>query len=114
MATNSIQSIARAALRAARNAFRTSAENVANANTPGHEAKRTVQLANEGGPVTETTASGNPAPVVSGADGLITLSNTDLVEETLTQSQALAQFKAAAKIIETADEMDEDTLDLRA
>ena len=114
MAIHPIQSIARAALRAAQTAFGTSADNVANANTPGHEARRTVQVESEGGPIATTVATSNPAPLVHGADGLIAGSSTDLVEETVTQAQAVAQYKAALEVLETSDEMAEDTLDIQA
>ena len=114
MATPPIQSTAPAAMKAAAHALKTSANNVANVNTPGHEAEKSVQSAGEGGPTTTTHPTGNPAPIVSGAEGLIALSNTDLVEETLVQAQALTQFKAAVAALETANELHDDTLDITA
>ncbi len=101
-------------MKAAAHALTTSANNVANLNTPGHAAQQSVQIAGDGGPTTTTRPTGNPAPVVSGAEGLIALSNTDIVEETLVQAQALTQFKAAVAALETANELHDDTLDIRA
>jgi flagellar basal body rod protein FlgG len=84
-----------------------SAANTANVETPDYAARRVVGVSQEGGGVRGVSVStyGPHAVRVEEGGGTTQLSNTDLVEETVTQISSLRAFQANVSVMRTADEM---------
>lgn len=84
-----------------------SAANTANLETPGYAARRIVGVARVGGGVGGVSMpTYAPSTVrVEDGGGETQLSNTDLVEETVTQVSSLRAFQANVAVLRTADEM---------
>lgn len=99
--------IASSAMRVETQRLAQSAANTANVQTPGYEARRVDTVSLEGGGVRgESVATYGPAAVrVEEGGGTTQLSNTDLVEETVTQMSSLRAFQANASVLRSADEM---------
>jgi flagellar basal body rod protein FlgC len=84
-----------------------SAANTANVETPDYAAQRVVGVAQEGGGVRGVTVStyGPQAQRIDEGGATTQLSNTDLVEETVTQMSSVRAFQANVSVLRTADEM---------
>lgn len=112
MSISQARAIGLSGLRVQERRLSQSASNVANSQTDEYEARRVDAETTRGGGVTShVTPTGAPAPVVVDEMGERTLSNTDLVQERVTQLQARTAFKANLAVIRTADEMEESLLD---
>ncbi len=112
MSIGQARAIGLSGLRVQEQRLATSASNVANSQTDEYEARRVVsETARDGGVTSRQALTGAPAPVVVDESGERTLSNTDLIQERVTQLQARTAFKANLAVIRTADEMEESLLD---
>ena len=111
-----IGSIAASALAAESARVSTSAGNVANVNTDGFRARRTVTEATAGGGVVARTET-SPAPpgptVVDDGGAARVLSNVDLGSETVTQIVGQRAFEASLAVLRTADETTQALIDLK-
>ena len=114
-------------LNAASNRLHNSANNVANQHSTSQrvngkvvqeafEPKQVTQTSLESGGVRSDLKSTDPATiqVFQSGEGLVDYPNVDLEEEVVNQQLASYDFKANLKVIETADEMAEDLLDITA
>ena len=112
---NSISSIARSALTFASTRLAQSAHNVANVNTDGFQADRTVGREVKNGGVSATTVpTYGPAPTYERDGEQVVGSNTELVSETVDQIGALHHFQAAIALLKTDQEMTRSLLDIKA
>ena len=116
MRIENLAAIASSGMRLESQRLAQSAANTANVNTPGYEARRIVAASRLGGGV-----SGNSVPTYGPrgerveADGSVTqLSNTDLVDEQVTQLSSVRAFQANVTVLRTADEMLGELIDRRA
>lgn len=110
MRIGSIFSTATSGLRAAVKRVNISAHNVANMNTDGYQAQRTIDSATpDGGVETRVEQVEEPGPAILRDGHLIQGSNTNLVTETVNQIQALQAYRANMAVVKTASEMIEDT-----
>ena len=110
MRIGSIFSIATSGLRSAAQRLKASAQNVANMNSDGYKAQRTVDIATaEGGVETYVERVQNPGPMLIRDGQLVEGSNTDLVAETVNQIQAVQAYRANIAVAQTAAEMFEET-----
>lgn len=84
-----------------------SAANTANVQTPDYAARRVESVSQEGGGVRGVSVAtyGPHAVRVEQGGGTTQLSNTNLVEETVTQISSLRAFQANVAVLRTADEM---------
>jgi len=84
-----------------------SAANTANVETPDYAARRVEGVSQEGGGVRGVSVEtyGPHAMRVEESGGTTQLSNTDVVEETVTQIGSLRAFQANVAVLRTADEM---------
>lgn len=111
----------------------TAANNIANAGSraprpdaeaqPGHFTPQDIRQASAaGGGVTTTTVSRSPAsllafaPGAAGAadDGTVAVPNVDLAREMADTIAARASYRAAAAVIETADALEKEALNITA
>ena len=93
-----------------------SAHNLANLNTEGFEGQQVSQSAGPGGEglqahVAPTQA---PAPIILRDGQLRTLSNTDLIKETVNQVEAAATFRSNMGVMQVHDRLTEAVLDIVA
>jgi flagellar basal body rod protein FlgG len=107
MRINNAMAIASSAMRVETQRLAQSAANTANVQTPEYEAQRVDSVSIEGGGVRGVSVAtyGPHAVRVEEGGGTTQLSNTDLVEETVTQMSSLRAFQANASVLRTADEM---------
>ena len=123
----SLLSTALAGIKAATARFGVSARNIANWNSTGpagtgspatYQAKEAVQTTGPGGAPQVQIRTKSPATVqVSALDGsgrLVTAPNVDLAEEFVNDRLARQDFMANLKVLETAQEMEDQLLDLKA
>jgi len=99
-----ILGIAASGLQAAQFELGVSANNIANADTPGYKAQRAdlVDLSGGGVAVAGTTADPSPGPTLpDGSQG----SNVDLANEVVNTIQARILYTANALVFRTADQM---------
>ena len=84
-----------------------SAANTANVQTPDYEAQRVDSVSLDGGGVRGVSVAtyGPHAVRVEEGGGTTRLSNTDLVEETVTQLSSLRAFQANVSVLRASDEM---------
>jgi flagellar basal body rod protein FlgC len=108
---NSVSAIAQSGLRAADVALAVSANDVANVETDGFVPARVEDRALAGGGVTADVRQ-DPLDEVRADRALLAPSRTDLVQEALAQSNAVAAYRANLATLESADETDRATLDL--
>ena len=112
---NSVSSIALSAMSHASARLTRSAHNVANVNTDGFEASRTVaREAPNGGVSSAVQPAYASAPSYGRGAEEVLGSSTDLVSETVEQISALHQFKASVALLKTDQEMTKSLLDIRA
>ena len=98
--------IATSGLRAAARRLQVSASNVANMNTDGYKASRTIDTATpDGGVETSVERVQDAGPAILRDGQLVEGSNTDLVAETVTQIQALQAYRANMTVAKTAAEL---------
>jgi len=98
-----------------------SANNVANAQTPGYKAQEATLESVAGGGVKATVREATDAtnsvysPESAGADenGMVTLPNVSLEQEVVNQKTAEIGYTANAKVIETAAAMDKSLFDIK-
>jgi flagellar basal body rod protein FlgG len=112
---NPVSSIALSSMSVASARLARSAHNVANVNTDGYEAERSVVREAPNGGVTsssEPTHAAHPT-FERGADEVLG-SNTDLISEQVEQLGAMQQFKASIALLKTDQEMTQSVLDLKA
>jgi flagellar basal body rod protein FlgG len=112
---NPVSSIALSSMSVASARLARSAHNVANVNTDGYEAERSVVREARNGGVTsssEPTHAQHPT-FERGADEVLG-SNTDLISEQVEQLGAVQQFKASIALLKTDQEMTQSVLDLKA
>ena len=107
MRIENLAAIASSGMRLESQRLAQSAANVANLETPGYAAQRVVSVARQDGGVSgQTVPTYGPNGMRVEADGSTTaLSNTDLVDETVTQISSLRAFQANVTVLRTADEM---------
>jgi len=120
---STIHGIAQSGLDAAARRLDVSANDVANALTPGFQPGRVESAELPGGGVTTSVApASDPLAEVradrallaaSGADLGLAASGTDLVAELVAQSRAAALFEANLATLKTADELLDATLALK-
>jgi flagellar hook protein FlgE len=103
--------IAFSGLNAAENRLAVSANNVANALTPGFQPSSPATTAAVGGGV-QVNASPTPGDGTRDGSYLLQLSKTDLVQETTSQILAVTSFRANLKTLEAADQMTGALLDV--
>ena len=84
------------------------ANNVANQLTDGYKAKRVNLVAQASGGVRVSTGSADPTP--AGSEG----SNVDLASEVVQGMGFELMYKANLKVLRSADELAQATLDLKA
>jgi flagellar basal-body rod protein FlgC len=99
-----ILGIASSGLLAAQYELAVSANNIANADTPGYKAQRAdlVDISGGGVAVAGTTADPAPGPILpDGSQG----SNVDLASEVVNTIQASTLYTANAVVFRTADQM---------
>jgi len=110
MRIGSILSIASSGLKAASKRFALSAQNLANMNSDGYKASRTIDVATEdGGVESHVERVQNPGPAILRKGELVEGSNTDIVQDTVNQMQALQSYRANISVVKTASEMLEET-----
>lgn len=109
----SVQSIAASGLRAQSTRLAVSAHDVANVNTDGHQAQRTVLEAQpQGGVSARVEPEGGPPPLAVRDGAEVMLSTTDISTEAVEQISAQRAFEANIAVLRAADDMDESLLDL--
>jgi flagellar basal-body rod protein FlgC len=116
MRIENLAAIASSGMRLESQRLAQSAANTANVETPGYEARRIVAASRSGGGVIGTSVpTYGPRGVRMEADGGVTqLSNTDPIDETVTQLSSVRAFQANVAVLRTADEMIGELLDRRA
>ena len=112
---NSVSSIALSSMSVANARLTRSAENVANVNTDGFRAQRTVaREARSGGVTSVAEPTYAPAATFERSAEEVLRSDTDLVSETVEQLGAMQQFKASIALLKTDQEMQKSLLDINA
>ena len=115
--SNNVFSTALSGLRAAETRLGVSANNVANANTPGFEAKEVgARPINDGGVIVDIRTK-NPATVAApspGGEGTVQVPNVSLDQEAVNQVSAGYDFKANLKVLQVQKELDNALLDIQA
>lgn len=112
---NSISSVALSSMSVASARLARSAQNVANVNTDGYEAERTVAQEVRGGGVSSTSVlTGAAHETFERRADEVLGSNTDLISEQVEQLGAVQQFKASIALLKTDQELTQSVLDLKA
>jgi flagellar basal body rod protein FlgG len=116
MRLQNLAAIASSGMRLESQRLAQSAANVANVETPGYAARRIVAVSRVGGSVSGvSTPTYAPSAARVEEDGALTeLSNTDLVEETVSQLSSLRAFQANVTVLRTADSMLGELINRRA
>lgn len=116
MRIGNITAIASSGMRLETQRLAQSAANTANVETPDYSARRVVGVSQEGGGVRGVSVETySPRGVRVEQDGSTTqLSNTDIVEEQVTQLSSLRAFQANVAVLRTADEMVSELVRLKA
>jgi len=111
---STIQGIAQSGLEAATARLSVSANNVANALTPGFTPSRVAAADVKGGGVSSAVAPAVDAAAEARADrALLAGSGTDLIGEVVAQSQASQLYQANLATLQTADELFQAALKLK-
>jgi len=112
-----VLSTALSGIRAAEKRLEVSANNVANANTEGFEAKvATPRTLGDGGVIVDISTK-DPATITAPAldgEGTVELPNVSLDQEAAAQVQTVADAKANARVIKTQRALDDALLDIEA
>jgi flagellar basal-body rod protein FlgC len=112
---STIQRIAQSGLEAAARRLDVSANNVANALTPGFVPSRVDSAEVAGGGVTTSVSrTSDPAAEARADRAVLAASGTDLVTEIVAQSQAAALYQANLAALKTGDELLDATMKLKA
>ena len=116
MRIENLAAIASSGMRLESQRLAQSAANTANVETPGYTARRIVAASRAGGGVSGTSVPtyGPRGLRVEGGGGVSEGSNTDLVEERVTQLSSVRAFQANVAVLRTADEVLGELVDLRA
>ncbi len=109
-------------LNAAETRLGVSANNIANATTPGYQAQTVRQTPVEGGGVRADVvnlsptarALQNPDPVDAAAEEPVAASNVSVENELIETQLASYNFQANLKVLKTQNEMDKSLLDIQA
>ncbi len=113
MSISNVYGVAASGLRFQADRLQESAHNVANVQTEGFSARTVVGEEQENGGVSgELVETGDPGPIVLEDGEEVILSNTELENEAVTQITAKRAYTANLKTLETAQEMDEELMDL--
>ena len=107
MQIGGVLGIASSGLRLEEKRLEQSAQNIANVNTEGYEARVVLSRDQPGGGVTSASApTYSPAGYAVREDGTaVAQSNTDIAAETVTQLSSLRAFQANVALLQTADSM---------
>jgi flagellar basal-body rod protein FlgC len=111
---SAITGIAQSGIDSASIRLNVSANNVANALTPGFEPSRVSAEAQPAGGVTTRVLKEDPSAEVRADRALMAQSGTDLVTEIVAQTQASRLYQANMASLKTADELFKTALDLKA
>jgi len=103
---NTVSNIAISGLRSAETRFAARAENIANATNIGYTALRAEQLSTSVGPVVRISKSDKPRPQEARQPEI------DLAEELTGLIAIKNDFRAAAKLLQTADQLSGSLLDI--
>jgi flagellar basal body rod protein FlgG len=116
MRIQNLAAIASSGMRLETQRLAQSAANTANVSTPGYEAQRVVGVTRAGGSVSGVSVpTYSPHATIVDDSGAVTeQSNTDLVEETVTQMSSLRAFQANVSVLRTADSMLGELIDRKA
>jgi flagellar basal-body rod protein FlgC len=111
-----VTSVALSGLAANERRLAVAADNIANANTPGFEAKKLQLSSNDAGGVNTRVAVKSPAtvPVPNAQGGIDTRPNVSLEEELIATDIATYGFKANLKVLQAQDKMNKYLLDIQA
>jgi flagellar hook protein FlgE len=104
----SISNIALSGIRAAETRFAVRAENIANANNAGYTALRAEQISTAIGPVVRVSKTDKPRPQEPQQPDI------DLAEELVDLIFIKYDFRASAKVLQTADQISGSLLDILA
>jgi flagellar basal-body rod protein FlgC len=110
---STIHGIAQSGVESASIRLNVSANNVANALTPGFEPSRVAVEAQPGGGVTTSVLKEDPSAEVRADRALLAQSGTDLVTEIVAQAQAARLYQANMASLKTADDLFETALSLK-
>ena len=110
---SNITNIAVSGIRAAGVRFAAHAENVANANSTGYTALRPEQISTAAGPVVRVTRPEKSRPNAQQPENAQP-SDVDLARELVDIIAVKYDYKAAAKVLRTADELSGALLDILA
>lgn len=105
---NTLSNIAISGLRSAETRFSARAENIANATNVGYTALRAEQFSTSTGPVVRISKTDKPRSQEARQPDI------DLVEEFVGLITAQNDFRAAAKLLQTADRLSGSLLDILA
>ncbi len=108
-----ISNIAVSGIRAAEARFAARAENIANANSAGYTALRPEQISTAVGPVVRITRPEKPRPNAQKSENAQP-SDVDLAHELAGIIAVKYDYKAAVKLLRTADELNGALLDILA
>lgn len=106
-----VYSIALSGLQAANAQLNATADNIANADTPGYKAQRPDLVELSTGGVAVGGITRNPAPGPTQPDGSQG-SNVDLANEMVNLTRAKLLYRANAAVLKTADQMTGNLLDI--
>jgi flagellar basal-body rod protein FlgC len=110
---STITGIAQSGLDSAATRVNVSANNIANALTPGFEPSRVAAEAQPAGGVSTRVVAEDPSASVRADRALLAASGTDLVTEIVAQAQASGLYQANMASLKTADELFETALKLK-
>ena len=107
MRIENLAAIASSGMRLESQRLAQSAANTANVETPGYTAQRIVGASRAGGGVSaQSLPTYGPRGLRVESDGSVSeTSNTDLVDEQVTQLSSLRAFQADVAVLRTGDEM---------
>lgn len=115
MSISNVYGVAASGLRLQADRLQESANNIANLQTEEFSARTIIAEEQAGGGVTgQSVETGDPAPVVLEDGEEVILSNSDLENEVVTQLTAKHAYKANLQSLETAQEMEDELMDLLA
>ena len=97
-----------AGLKAASTQFAARADNIANAQTPNYQRAVPEQVSTPGGPQVTVRREAAPDPAFSGGPA----NDVRLEEELVAAKLSETAYKAAARVLRAADEINEETLNI--
>lgn len=112
----SVSSVALSGLFANEKRIAVAADNIANANTSGFEAKDLALSSNAGGGVSARVVKQNPAtvPVANNEGGVDQLPNVSLEKQLVDVNIATYSAQANLKVLKAQDQLDKYLLDIQA